>query len=349
MGDAADVAARLPTTADPCQIVTGAATWRATRSSVPVQPLGDLTVKAEGSRSGPTWHRRTGERVLDHAQRGQAGRLPAAGHHPQLATRRGTVPRSRSRRPRQWPGQNVLSQRVRRRETARGTRTWALLGELSAVDRQLRSATVQALDHVTAPVMPLAAFEEYLQQHGRVAFQLMRLLVERLRDAARKRIEFGAQDSTGRVATRLMELAGRFGTPIDGSIHVAILLSQDELAGWIGPSRKAVTKSVRVLRDGRLDSHQPPAGRGAQPGRTAAAGGQPRGGLSIRQGRRRSGRHGAAKTASCGTKPSPAGTPQLPAGREGRNRVSPRPGPLGHGCDRPRSPSWCGVSRPGRV
>ncbi|WP_028677195.1 Crp/Fnr family transcriptional regulator [Salinispora arenicola] len=125
----------------------------------------------------------------------------------------------------------------------------ALLGELSAVDRLPRSATVQALDPVTALVMPPAGFQEYLQQQGRVAFQLMRLLAERLRDADRKRIEFGAQDSTGRVAARLVELAERFGTPVDNGIHVAVRLSQDELAGWIGASREAVTKSLRVLRD----------------------------------------------------------------------------------------------------
>lgn len=125
----------------------------------------------------------------------------------------------------------------------------ALLGELSAVDLLPRSATVQALDPVTALVMSPAGFQEYLQQQGRVAFQLMRLLAERLRDADRKRIEFGVQDSTGRVAARLVELAERFGTPVDNGIHVAVRLSQDELAGWIGASREAVTKSLRVLRD----------------------------------------------------------------------------------------------------
>ncbi len=125
----------------------------------------------------------------------------------------------------------------------------SLLGELSAVDREPRSATLQALDPVQALVMPFAQFEAFLLGHARVAYLLMRMLAERLRDADRKRIEFGAQDTTGRVAARLIELAERFGTPTaDGEIHIALPLSQEELAGWVGSSREAVSKSLGVLR-----------------------------------------------------------------------------------------------------
>ncbi|MBB5869603.1 CRP-like cAMP-binding protein [Allocatelliglobosispora scoriae] len=124
----------------------------------------------------------------------------------------------------------------------------ALLGELAAVDAQPRSATVQALEPVTALVMPPHEFQAYLQANGRVALLLMRVLAERLRDADRKRIEFGAQDSTGRVAARLVELAERFGAPVAEGIQIALPLSQDELAGWVGASREAVSKALGVLR-----------------------------------------------------------------------------------------------------
>jgi len=125
----------------------------------------------------------------------------------------------------------------------------ALVGELSAVSREPRSATVQALEPVLAHILPLPDFEVYLKEHGRVAYLLMRLIAERLRDADRKRIEFGAQDTTGRVAARLIELADRFGAPAgDGAVRIALPLSQDELAGWIGASREAVSKALGVLR-----------------------------------------------------------------------------------------------------
>lgn len=124
----------------------------------------------------------------------------------------------------------------------------SLLGELAAVDAQPRSATLIALEPVAALVMPPREFQSYLATHGRVALLLMRLLADRLRDADRKRIEFGAQDTKGRVAARLVELAERFGAPVAGGIQIALPLSQDELAGWVGSSREAVSKALGSLR-----------------------------------------------------------------------------------------------------
>ena len=124
----------------------------------------------------------------------------------------------------------------------------ALLGEVSAIDRAPVSATVTALEPVTALIVAHFEFERFLQANGRVAFELMRQLTVRLRDADRKRIEFGAFDTTGRVAARLVELAERFGTQTPEGLRIGLPLSQDELAGWTGSSREAVTKALRALR-----------------------------------------------------------------------------------------------------
>jgi CRP/FNR family cyclic AMP-dependent transcriptional regulator len=124
----------------------------------------------------------------------------------------------------------------------------ALIGELSAIDREPRSATVTAIEDITVLVLTLSAFENYLKSYGRVSFLLMRALTGKLRDADRKRIEFGAHDTTGRVAARLVELAERFGEPVAGGVRIGLPFSQDELAGWTGASREAVSKSLGVLR-----------------------------------------------------------------------------------------------------
>ncbi|GAA1286487.1 Crp/Fnr family transcriptional regulator [Planotetraspora silvatica] len=123
----------------------------------------------------------------------------------------------------------------------------ALLGDMSALDGHPRSGTVTALEPVEGIVV--GDFPGFLNRHGRVAVLLMRLIVARLRDADRKRVEYGAYDTTGRVATRLVELAERYGEPVDGGVRVALPLSQDELAGWTGASREAVSKALRTLRD----------------------------------------------------------------------------------------------------
>jgi CRP/FNR family transcriptional regulator, cyclic AMP receptor protein len=124
----------------------------------------------------------------------------------------------------------------------------SLVGELSAIDRQPRSATVTTMEKATGLVVPYGDFEAFLRSHGGVALLLLRTVAGRLREADRRRIEFGAHDTTGRVAARLVELAERFGQQTPDGVRIALPLTQDELAGWIGASREAVSKALGVLR-----------------------------------------------------------------------------------------------------
>jgi CRP/FNR family transcriptional regulator, cyclic AMP receptor protein len=125
----------------------------------------------------------------------------------------------------------------------------SLLGELSAVDGAPRSASVAALEPVVALVVPTPAFIDYLTSRGTAAMVLIRLITERLRDSDRKRAEFAAFDTAARVARRLVELAERFGERDEHGVRITVALSQDELAGWVGASREAVAKALRVLRE----------------------------------------------------------------------------------------------------
>lgn len=123
-----------------------------------------------------------------------------------------------------------------------------LLGELSAIDGEPRSASASALEQVEALLIPAQAFLDFVKEHPAVAVALLKLLSRRLRDADRKRIEFAAYDSVGRVARRLVELADRFGEGSDDGLRITLPLSQQELAGWVGASREAVSKALHVLR-----------------------------------------------------------------------------------------------------
>ena len=83
----------------------------------------------------------------------------------------------------------------------------------------------------------------------RVAMVLVRMLNRRLRDADRKRVEFLAQDTVGRVCSRLVELAERFGEPGSGAVQIDLAITQEELAGWTGSSRESVIRALRSLRE----------------------------------------------------------------------------------------------------
>ena len=58
-----------------------------------------------------------------------------------------------------------------------------LLGELSGIDGQPRSASVTALDEVRGLVVPLRAFRRFLLSHPRVALALLEMLSRRLRES----------------------------------------------------------------------------------------------------------------------------------------------------------------------
>jgi CRP/FNR family transcriptional regulator, cyclic AMP receptor protein len=123
-----------------------------------------------------------------------------------------------------------------------------LLGELSAIDGEPRSATVSALEATEILAVPASVFRAFLQAHPRVALLLLQMLARRLRDADRKRVEFAAHDTVGRVAGRLVELAEEHGREVPGGVEITLPLSQDELAGWTGASREAVGKALHVMR-----------------------------------------------------------------------------------------------------
>jgi CRP/FNR family transcriptional regulator, cyclic AMP receptor protein len=123
-----------------------------------------------------------------------------------------------------------------------------LVGELSAIDGLPHSATVGALDAVDAVVVSASAFKEFLTAHPHTALMLLAITSDRLRDADRKRVEFGAHDAAGRVAARLVEMAERFGQETAEGVRIDLPLSQIELAGWTGLARESVAKALRQLR-----------------------------------------------------------------------------------------------------
>ncbi|MHB8509587.1 MAG: Crp/Fnr family transcriptional regulator [Candidatus Dormibacteria bacterium] len=123
-----------------------------------------------------------------------------------------------------------------------------LLGELSFLDGEPRSATAAALEAVEAQILTAEEFKRFLENHPRAALNLLQMLSRRLREADQKLIEFTAYDSVGRVARRLLELAERYGQEEEDGIRIDLPLSQEELAGWTGSSREAVSKALGTLR-----------------------------------------------------------------------------------------------------
>jgi CRP-like cAMP-binding protein len=125
-----------------------------------------------------------------------------------------------------------------------------VLGDLSAIDNEPRSASGTALDPVDAQVIAASEFRTFLADTPGAGLALLRVVIARQRDSDRMRVEFGARDTSGRVALRLLELAETAGEPASNGngIRIVLPLTQDDLAGWVAASREAVARALASLR-----------------------------------------------------------------------------------------------------
>jgi CRP-like cAMP-binding protein len=132
-----------------------------------------------------------------------------------------------------------------------------LIGEMSGFDGEPRSATATALEPLDVLIIRVEDFHTFLRETPDAALLVIRVLSRRLRDADRKRFEFASQDTMGRVAARLVELAERYGEETESGIRIDLPLSQEEIAGWAGSSREAVSKALGAMRElGWLETHR---------------------------------------------------------------------------------------------
>ena len=124
----------------------------------------------------------------------------------------------------------------------------SLLGELSAIDGNPRSATAIALTPVTVLYISTEDFLAFLEQNGPAATTLLRLVAARLRRSSQRQLEFGTSDALGRLCTCLLTMLDRYGTGENHHRRVTMPLAQHEIAAMTGLSREAVVKGLRALR-----------------------------------------------------------------------------------------------------
>jgi CRP-like cAMP-binding protein len=123
-----------------------------------------------------------------------------------------------------------------------------LIGEMAALGGQRRTATAVAVDDVDVGYLRANELRAFLLEHPDVAMVVIRMLVRRLAEADQDRIDLATQDSVGRLAKRLLELASEHGVPVPEGIRIELSLTQDELASWTGATRETVSRALRLMR-----------------------------------------------------------------------------------------------------
>lgn len=123
-----------------------------------------------------------------------------------------------------------------------------VLGDLAALHGWSRSASLRGIEPVTAVQVVKAQFLAALHDRPAIAVAMLKTLSVRLRDAERAWVGSAALDVSKRVAKYLIDLAAERGVPDGTGIVIDSPLTQDDIAGHLGASRRAVARALGMLR-----------------------------------------------------------------------------------------------------
>jgi CRP-like cAMP-binding protein len=124
-----------------------------------------------------------------------------------------------------------------------------LLGEFEVIEGMpQRSAGNVAVLPVECRVIPGDEFMAALETHPQMLLTMVRVILSRLRAADRRREASASMGVSRSLATFLVELVDRYGTPDGSVIDISIHLTQGELASLISTSRDSAVRGLSTLR-----------------------------------------------------------------------------------------------------
>ena len=138
----------------------------------------------------------------------------------------------------------VIATDTRGREVILATmRPGDYVGEMSLIDNEPHSATVQAEIQTDALILGRVEFARCLPESSSMAYAVLKGLVQRLRHADRKIESLALMDVYGRVARALLEFSV---ADNEGNAIIRDKVSRQDLAKMVGASREMVS---RVMKD----------------------------------------------------------------------------------------------------
>lgn len=122
-----------------------------------------------------------------------------------------------------------------------------ILGEIPVFDPHggPRTASAVAMTNNTVAVsLEHDDLFAWLDEHPRVAVDMLQVLAGRMRANNERISDLVFMDVPARLAKTLLDLARRFGEPIEAGLMVPHDLTQEELAQLVGASRETVNKAL---------------------------------------------------------------------------------------------------------
>jgi len=118
------------------------------------------------------------------------------------------------------------------------------LGEMSILDKEIRSATAELLDDTEVLVLNKRNFEKYLKRNAEMTMKILKTLCSRLRVADRDIHALAFQNVLGRVAITLINLAHRHGVKTYKGTKIDMKITHQELADMVGTAREMVSRTL---------------------------------------------------------------------------------------------------------
>jgi CRP-like cAMP-binding protein len=119
-----------------------------------------------------------------------------------------------------------------------------MLGVLALFDPGPRAATATAIAPTRLLELRHDDLTGILDGRPQLSSQLLQSLARRLRRTNAALADLVFSDVPGRVAKALLDLAKRFGEPVDEGVRLVHDLTQEELAQLVGASRETVNKAL---------------------------------------------------------------------------------------------------------
>ncbi len=143
-----------------------------------------------------------------------------------------------------------------------------VFGEIAAVDRGPRSASIEALRPTLVAVMSAADFERILREDAEVSIATLRLLTSRVRRLSERVYEFRAFAVQNRIHAELLRLAKASGVT-QGDVTLSPAPTLAEIADRVSTHREAVSRELSRLGSVGLISREGGALRVTDVGRLA--------------------------------------------------------------------------------
>jgi CRP/FNR family transcriptional regulator/CRP/FNR family cyclic AMP-dependent transcriptional regulator len=117
-----------------------------------------------------------------------------------------------------------------------------VVGEMALLDSAPRSATVVALEAVETATLSRGDFLGLLRRSPETVQGLLAVLAQTIRRLDAEVGDLRFTGLHGRLAKKLLDLAGAHGRPVGDATEIQVALTQEELAGLIGATRQRVNK-----------------------------------------------------------------------------------------------------------